>query len=477
MDDDGRVQEHEKAGKKRSGGEEGPVCEGQKKSSRGRKICGLLGAAVLLLAGVSMTYQKEERTYQESGKVIQNPARGFAACADYYDAAKNCSLVYVDITWREWEPAEGQYDFAQVWEDNFLEEWQQAGKQVVLRFVCDVPGEEDHLDIPDWLYDLTGADGTHYDGELGRGYSPDYENTAFQEKHEKAIAALGRYFGTGNLVAYVELGSIGHWGEWHLAGDESLSMPEDETCLVYASPYAAAFPNAKLLMRRPYEIAAGLGAGVYNDMAGRKDSTESWLEWINKGDRENIPAVTAMPSIWENYPVGGEFTSSLPMEDMLGADLAQTLSLLEQSHMTFLGPNCPVIGYEEYGEAIAQAEKKLGYRFFLAAAKLSGWSWSGRQKLEIQLKNTGTAPFYQNWPLKVYTLDENGSITDSQVMAESLQDLLGQGQKSYRTTVPKKWSSDGNYLAIGIEDPASEQPAILFAQEEAEAVLVQVTGR
>jgi hypothetical protein len=43
--------------------------------------------------------------------------------------------------------------------------------------------------------------------------------------------------------------------------------------------------------------------------------------------------------------VGGEFTSSLSMQDMLGKELPRTLHLLEASHMSFLGPKTASIKY------------------------------------------------------------------------------------------------------------------------------------
>ena len=31
------------------------------------------------------------------------------------------------------------------------------------------------------------------------------------------MKALGEHYGKSDLVSYVELGSLGHWGEWHVA--------------------------------------------------------------------------------------------------------------------------------------------------------------------------------------------------------------------------------------------------------------------
>ena len=79
------------------------------------------------------------------------------------------------------------------------------------------------MDIPWWLYEKTEEDGTWYDGEYGKGYSPDYNNKVFIEEHEKAIKALGEHFGKDGLISYIELGSLGHWGEWHVNYSEGIT--------------------------------------------------------------------------------------------------------------------------------------------------------------------------------------------------------------------------------------------------------------
>ena len=36
------------------------------------------------------------------------------------------------------------------------------------------------------------------------------------DAHNRAIAALGARFDGDPFVAYVEMGSLVHWGEWHI---------------------------------------------------------------------------------------------------------------------------------------------------------------------------------------------------------------------------------------------------------------------
>ncbi|MFQ9152653.1 MAG: hypothetical protein ACLR6B_15365 [Blautia sp.] len=61
--------------------------------------------------------------------------------------------MYVDITWAELEPEEGIYAWTAIEEENQIARWKKEGKHLVLRFLCDLPGTEAHMDIPQWLYE------------------------------------------------------------------------------------------------------------------------------------------------------------------------------------------------------------------------------------------------------------------------------------------------------------------------------------
>ena len=152
---------------------------------------GLLTGCGSYPAEAPLPPDSEIREYTASDAVLYNPLMGFAPEADYEEAVGEHTLVYLEVLWKEIEPEEGAYDFTSLEERNLLSRWREEGKHVVLRFICDKPSEEVHMDIPQWLYDKTG-DGTFYAyDETHQGYSPDYNNPVFIEAHRKVIAALG----------------------------------------------------------------------------------------------------------------------------------------------------------------------------------------------------------------------------------------------------------------------------------------------
>ena len=216
-----------------------------------------------LSAGASVVH-----TYDMTDAVVQNPFIGFVVNAENTSVPDEHSMVYIDITFAELQPdSMDEFDFASIEKKNNLSFWRSLGKHAVLRFVCDIPGEEPHMDIPQWLYEITG-DGDFYDLGYGVGYSPNYANPVFLNYHGKALEALGEYFSDG-FVSYVQLGSLGHWGEWHVHYSAGVQrLPDSKVRQEYVEQYVSSFRNAKLMMRRPFAAAAEYGMGLYNDMTG-----------------------------------------------------------------------------------------------------------------------------------------------------------------------------------------------------------------
>lgn len=68
-------------------------------------------------------------------------------------------------------------------------------------------------------------------------------------------------------------------------------------------------------------------------MTGESGETEAWLKEIENGgdlsqtDEKNV--LFSMHDFWKKAPVGGEFTSSLSMEEMLDTSLSQTVELIK----------------------------------------------------------------------------------------------------------------------------------------------------
>ena len=416
-----------------------------------------------------LSRRKTIKQYKESQAAFGNPLMGYAPSAWYNEVSEDISLLYMDITWAELEPEEGVYNWASIDEENQISRWRKEGKHLVFRFVCDIPGEEAHMDIPEWLYEKSGKAGKWYDGEYGKGFAPDYNSPTIISCHKKAVRAIGEHFGQDGLISYVELGSLGHWGEWHVNYSEGIQrIPREAVRDKYILPWTEAFPDAMILMRRPFAAAEKYGFGLYNDMTGQPEATQSWLGWINNGGEydqtgeKNV--IVPMKDFWKTAPSGGEFTSSLSMEEMLDTNLSGTVEMIREAHTTFLGPKIPD---ENYVDGYKEVLKNMGYRLWISMAELKNTAKGSRLKLTWE--NSGVAPMYKEWPVYVYIEDESGKLVEKSRISIKISSLLP-GEKATTLTAleTERLNSlleKGYRLSVGIEDPMTELPCVRFAME------------
>ena len=416
-----------------------------------------------------LSRRKTIKQYKESQAAFGNPLMGYAPSAWYNEVSEDISLLYMDITWAELEPEEGVYNWASIDEENQISRWRKEGKHLVFRFVCDIPGEEAHMDIPEWLYEKSRKAGKWYDGEYGKGFAPDYNNPTIISCHEQAVKALGEHFGQDGLISYVELGSLGHWGEWHVNYSEGIQrIPREAVRDKYILPWTEAFPDARILMRRPFASAEKYGFGLYNDMTGQPEATQSWFDWINNGGEydqtgeKNV--IVPMKNFWKTAPSGGEFTSSLSMEEMLDTNLSGTVEMIREAHTTFLGPKIPD---ENYVDGYKEVLKNMGYRLWISMAELKNTAKGSRLKLTWE--NSGVAPMYKEWPVYVYIEDESGKLVEKSRISIKISSLLP-GEKATTLTALEterlnSFLEKGYRLSVGIEDPMTELPCVRFAME------------
>lgn len=399
----------------------------------------------------------------QSDAVLLSPGMGYAPWADADETeSMETTLVYVELRWAEWEPSEGVYDVDFVNDAFNLETYRAQDRQVVFRFICDEPGDTDHIDIPEWLYMKT-QDGQHYDNDYGMGYSPNYANEVFIEAHANAIAALGRTFGGDDFFHYIELGSIGHWGEYHVNLEQGVApLPYYDVREQYIVPYLSAFPEAHYMTRYPLLETTKHGFGLYNDMTGDPSETEYWLEQMKGGiwEQTGLPEQSDCVDAWKTEPIAGEYASTYEESYFLHDNLSETLELLRKSHQSIIGPKIIVDESDtDYTSASQQVLTTIGYRFTAAQATID-LSEENTVAVSVILENKGCAPIYDPCRVKLQLYDNDGECIWSQRMENvDLRQLLPEKMITCNAIIPREGMDDDEQyiLTICIENEFGEK--------------------
>ncbi len=406
---------------------------------------------------------------EETDDVLNNPYMGWVPWASGGPYPFPHRLAYINISWARLEPEKGKYDFNFLEKENQFAYWQKKGVQIVLRINMDYPDSQTHMDIPKWLYDEIKGDGTWYDNAYGKGFSPNYSNPVLIAGHEKLINALAARYDKNNLIPFIAIGSVGHWGEFHTwhGRDMTIAFPGIAVTDQYVSHYTKAFKNKFLLMRRPFNIAKTNNMGLFNDSFGDTNQTYNlFLDYINNGytdyfTKESHPK---MPDFWKTAPSGGEFANYPGLRYIQDDRIDQTLKALRDTHVSWLGPSFP-FPHTLSGnllENLNQVSKLMGYRFVVkSVGHLNSLAAGSGLMVDMVIENKGVAPFYYKWPLELSLSDSKGNIVHSAITQEDITTWLpGEIKLKPVLDIPEKLPKGTYTLNIAILDPATKKPGI-----------------
>lgn len=410
-----------------------------------------------------------------TNEVLHNPFIGMAPPAPNGPYPNPHRLAYAVLSWRELEPEQGQYAFEEIESRYQFAEWNAEDVKLILRIVADYGDDQGGLDIPDWLYEELDGKGVWYDEDVGNGFSPNYSDPRLIHRHQQLMAALGERYNDDPRIAFIALGSLGHWGEWHTYSDDNIDIPFPPLPISdqYVEHYLAAFPDKHLLMRRPHPIAKQKNLGLYNDMFGSHEATnENYLQWIKNGytsalaDSEMPP----MPEFWLTSPSGGEFANANQVRSYFSDEgIEAVLEQARNSHISWLGPSNPT------GLHLSDAEQKnldsflntIGYRFAVRSVSYKKTASIGSPfTLSIVIENQGVAPFYYRWPIELSLINAAGEVVLKQQVQEDIRRWLpGLIRTVQQVDIPDHLAAGAYSLAIAILDEQTMQPGVDFAME------------
>ena len=392
---------------------------------------------------------------EEYEHAIRNPLMGFRASLD-----KNheyATLVKTYIAWNE------------------LENSASDGVDKIKK-VCDAKWqgcESRNIKIIPRVYLLYPRKGNGWPADMVEG---DFTSEQFKSRVVAFIQKLGEAWDNDSRVAFVEMGIAGEWGE--------MEWPDTKEDIkeAIAAQFAASFQNKLVMVRWP---------NTYNDDI--YNFGYYWDSWAHHDQRYYGFHLNNTSPKWKTAVIGGETAYDWGKYQIQpGKSPDESLSKpvhrdyitdqIRKLHANHIGW---IANYTQSNDSVkAGAEliqKAMGYRFVVSQVTYPKRIDTGNKfMVSFKVINTGSTPFYYNWPVEISLLDP---ATKQPVWKQTCNNL------DIRTWLPgDKWDDEsdiytipaeiysvnqtflladvpsGEYIiALAILDPGGNLPCALFA--------------
>jgi len=340
--------------------------------------------------------------YSESDDPLQNPERGFATDADlddldylqYYD--DEYTLVYSDIRLDPYRESDIPDEFLHSLDESFSA-MRLGGVKTIVRFSYN--------------------DGPYPNPE------PDASLEWIQKHIHRVQPVLQR---NADVIAWLEAGFIGAWGEWHTSTHGLDSDSSAKQQILY--DLLDAIPNRAVLLRYPMDIMTmfptplnELNAFTAISQARVGFHNDCFLSSVDDehtyGRRGVFSVSSEMDYLTQTtrfVPVGGESCSYNPPR----SDCMVALSELSRLHFSELNDGWyPDVldAWDEQG-CYSEIQDRLGYRFSLVSMTINEQVRPGGVlNMDLQIKNSGFGVLFN--PRTVYAvLDGPGSYRTALTM-------------------------------------------------------------
>ncbi|CAN5645282.1 hypothetical protein BH09PSE5_BH09PSE5_45540 [soil metagenome] len=268
-------------------------------------------------------------------------------------------------------------------------------------------------------------------------------NAAQIKAHAAQLAPL--FAANADVIAYVQAGFVGAWGEWHSSASGNTSDANKAT--VRDAVLSAVPSTHQVQFRYPYDMikwyptaltsanafngSAQSRTGVHNDcfMSDNTDVGTYQGSLTNNSQRDYVKKST------EFTPFGGETCSGFsPMRQ----SCAQILQEGSDYHLTYLNINFYTAFMSSWksGGCYAQVTRSMGYRFQLdAVTHPTSASRNTAIDVSVDLRNVGWSRIFSARKLVVTLRHKSSGALITAAGSTDMRTLPSQATSSTRTTV------------------------------------------
>lgn len=407
--------------------------------------------------------------------------------------------LYLRLAWAYLEPEEGRYDWSHI--DTVVEKYIPLGYGISFRITCketgpapgSVPREIDGIRYatPYWVKEA-GAKGIDRPGHGSPSWTPQWNDPVFLEKLDNFHKAFAERYDGKPWVRYIDVGSIGEWGEGHTHFSTRIPPTADEV-KTHMQLHLKHYKNTTLVVtddllywNKPTdEVQELLEFALSNGFSLRDDSP--LVDWYidNNLDTWSVSHPHFFEDVYPTRPVVfelqhyGHVKKDGNWKGRNGEEILQAYGVsgaeIFRNAMQLIRPT--YIGYHGYAEEWLNDNPQLtnellnlcGYWYFPVSFKISEIK-NMKLAFSINWLNKGVAPAYDTFTLK-------GKLIPLDSLKNPIHfELDDSGNRKWKpgevvvtdyiTTFSER--PEGNYkLGIQLFDLASGKPVEIGVKPEA----------
>lgn len=452
-----------------------------------------------LAAGLELGQASEPRVidlkpHWDTERVLRNPGKGWYHHlldngVDKYPIRDDALFrsfpgmdhLYLRLAWSYLEPREGEYDWRRI--DEVVTKYVPLGYGISLRITSKETGkrpgsvaqEKDGVQYatPLWVQEA-GARGAVTEAWGTKSWTPDWGDPVYLEKLGNFLRAFAARYDGRPWVRYVDVGSIGEWGEGHTSFSTRVPPTVAEVKANIAA-YAEHFRKTQLVCtddllyyRKPepqvkelYDYAVGLGLSLRDDSPLVAWYLETYLKtWTVSHPHFYDPLYLKRPIVFElehyrSVKRNGDWRGAngaevIPARGVSGAEVMR--KAIETLHASYIGYHGSAEDWlADNPELTRELANRCGYWYFPVNLTVPGELRRGANIVGIHWLNRGVAPAYLAFQItfRLVSPDDQRATDLNPLDAGNLNWLPGQTvEQSYPVVLPEGVETGSHALCI-----------------------------
>jgi len=345
--------------------------------------------------------------------------------------------LYLRLAWSYLEPIEGQYDWHRI--DEVVAKYVPLGYKIAFRITSKETGKYPgsvgqelngaQYATPIWVQ-KAGAKGTVCDVWNTKSWTPVWGDPIYLAKLDQFQKAFAKKYDGQPWLRYVDIGSIGEWGEGHTSFSTKISPTVTEV-KANMDVYLKNFKKSQLICtddliyygksdadtKTLYDYAVSKGISMRDDSPLVEWYLQNNLKtWSVTNPEFFNPLYLTKPIVFElqhygmvkregNW-IGKNGSGIIPKYGYSGAEIM--IKAIEAMHATYIGYH----GFcEEWladnPDLTNQLANRCGYWYFPVNASYTSVMKAGKNEIKITWLNKGVAPAYTSYELSFRFESEN----------------------------------------------------------------------